>query len=60
MIISNNGEVTDVLEWPPNDFYVTKNISTESLQLCKSTWVWNDINKASNSVFTMNVRCVFP
>jgi len=55
----NNGEITDVLAWPSNDFYVMKNACTENLQRRKITWVWNDINKASDSAFTVNV-CCFP
>ena len=37
MIIFNNGEVTDVLAWPPNDFYAMKNVCTENIQLRKIT-----------------------
>jgi len=39
-------------------FYVMKNICTENLQLHKITWVWNDIDKTSDSAFTLNVRCL--
>jgi len=58
LIIFNNGEVTDVSAWPPNDIYAIKNVCTENLQLRKITWVRNDINKASDSAFTVNVRYV--
>ena len=55
-----NNEVIDVLAWPSNDFYVMKNVCTENLQLPKIIRVWNDINKASDSAFTVNVCCVSP
>jgi len=60
LTISNNDEVTDVLAWPPNDLYVMKNVCIEKIQLRKNTWVWNDISEASDSAFTVNVRCVSP
>ena len=58
--IFKNSEVTDVLEWPPNDFYVMKNVCREKNKLRKIAWVWNDTNKASDSAFTVNVCCAFP
>ena len=57
-LITFNSEVTDVLAWPPNDFYVMKIVCTENLQWRKITLVWNDFSKATDSAFTVNVCCL--
>jgi len=36
-----------------------KNISNENPSLCKKYRVQNDINKASDSTFTVSVQCVY-
>jgi len=38
VIIFNNGEVTDVLAWPPNNFLRNKNVCTENLQYISMKW----------------------
>jgi len=43
---------------PPNEFFIIKNACRESLPLCNNYWVSIDINKASVSAFTVNVKNV--
>jgi len=59
-IIFNSGEVTYVLQWPPNDFRLVKNFRTENLPPLYLYKITNNINKASDFAFTVNVHYVYP
>ena len=56
----NNSKVTAVLAAPPDNFCVMKNVCTENLRLRKNYRVPNDINNASDLVFTVNVQYIYP
>jgi len=58
--IFNNGEVTGVLAWRPNDFYVMKNVCTVNLQLRKLTWIDDEYEMNQQIIRFCSVSCVFP